>query len=73
MPCEGHLDIIYRIFWYLKKAEPSQIIFDPSRIDIDERLFNIVSVDEWKDFYIDPTKPIPMHAHKPRGLLVKVS
>ena len=73
MPREGHLDAIYRIFWYLKKVEASRIIFDPSRMDIDERLFNTASVDEWKDFYTDAAEPIPMNAPKPRGLSVKVS
>ena len=42
-------------------------------MDIDERLFNAASVDEWKDFYIDSTEPIPMNRPNPRGLLVKVS
>ena len=73
MPREGHLDAIYRIFWYLKKVEASRIIFDPSKMDIDERLFNTASVDEWKDFYTDAAEPIPMNAPKPRGLSVKVS
>ena len=73
MPREGHLDAIYRIFWYLKKVEASRIIFDPSKMDIDERLFNTASVDEWTDFYTDAAEPIPMNAPKPRGLSVKVS
>ena len=36
MSREGHLDEIYRLFWYLKKADPSRIIFDSSRMDVDD-------------------------------------
>ena len=70
MPREGHLDAIYRIFWYLKKIDPSRIIFDPSKMEVDESLFNEASIDEWKNFYMDAEKPMPINAPKPRGLSV---
>jgi hypothetical protein len=75
LPREGHLDAIYRIFWYLSKqisrGHEARIIFDPTRMNTDENLFS--SATDWKDFYPDAEEAIPMNMPKPRGHSVKVS
>jgi hypothetical protein len=73
LPREGHLDAAYRIFWYLKKAKPSRIIFDPSTIDTDQQLFPEVDKEAWRDFYEYAEEPMPPTMPTPRGLGVKVS
>ena len=73
MPWKCHLDAIYRVFWYLKKADLSRIVFDLSRMDVDERLFNVSSIDEWKGFYMDTKEPIPSNEPRSRDLSVKMT
>lgn len=68
LPREGHLDALYRCFWYLKKAKPSRVIFDPTMIEIDERIFHDSKYEEWKDFYDYAEEPIPPMMPEPRGL-----
>jgi hypothetical protein len=69
MPREGHLEVVYHIFAYLKKHENSTLVFDDAVPFIDERWFKDVS---WKDFYGDMTKAIPPNMPKPRGNKVKM-
>ena len=60
----------------MKKCKnPSRIIFDPTRMDTDENLFerSTVGCKEWKDFYPDAEEAIPSNAPPPRGLPVKIS
>jgi hypothetical protein len=70
-PREGHLDAVYRIFWFLKcslkKKEQSRIVFDSLRPFVDESLFNPSNPDIWKDFYQDAEEPIPANMPAPRG------
>ena len=73
LPREGHLDALYRIFWYLKKAKESRIIFDPTRMDTDERLFNDVNKEAWQEFYEYAEEPMPPTMPPPRGLSVKMT
>ena len=73
LPREGHLDAAYRIFWYLKKADCSRIIFDATTIDTDDRIFNDASKEEWKDFYEYAEEPIPCNMPSPRGLELKIT
>ena len=76
-PREGHLDAVYRIFWYLKcrlkKDELGRIIFDPSIPHVDESLFNPTSPEHWKDFYQDASEAIPMNMPEPRGRPIKIA
>ena len=79
LPREGHLDAIYRIFWYLKtktiRGHEARIIFDPSTMNTDENLFSSSpnGTDDWKDFYPDAEELIPMNMPKPQGFSVKIS
>ena len=73
LPREGHLDALYRIFWYMKRNKPSRIFFDPKARDVDERLFNSASKEEWLDFYDYANEPIPPNMPEPRGLGVQVT
>lgn len=70
-PRNGHLDAIYRIFWYLKGKLKSKkygrIVFDGSEPIFDERLFPTFNKNEWNDFYPDAEEAIPPNAPPPRG------
>ena len=70
LPLEGHLDALYSIFWYLKKAKHRRIIFDATTIDTDESLFDDASKAECKNFYEYAVEPIPANIPSPRGLEV---
>ena len=70
-PREGHLDAVYRIFWYLKcclkKKQLGRIVFDPSVPYIDEQIFNSNEEGAWRDFYPDAEEMKPLNAPEPRG------
>jgi hypothetical protein len=71
IPREGHLDAVYRIFWFLKcslkKKEQGRIVFDGLRPFVDESLFNPSNSNIWKDFYQDAEEAIPSNMPEPRG------
>jgi hypothetical protein len=74
LPRVGHLDALYRMFWYLKKCKnPSRIIFDPDRRNTDEKLFKDEANNEWKDFYDYAEEPLPPTMPIPRGNPMKVT
>ena len=76
LPREGHLDAIYRIFAYLKRNKhESRIIFDPTRMKTDEKLFcnSQTGSEVWKDFYPDAEEALPPKMPRPRGIPVKIS
>ena len=68
---EGHLDDIYRIFWYLqcslKKKDHGRIVFDASVPRVDDGLFNPTIIEEWWDFYPEAEEIIPHDKPIPRG------
>lgn len=70
-PRQGHLDALYRIFWFLKNQlkdnKIGRITFDPSYPDIDERLFSGIDKKQWEDFYPDAREDLPLDAPPPRG------
>ena len=70
-PREGHLDAVYRVFWFLKcslkKGEEGRIAFDSLVPDIDERLFNEVDNRYWDDFYPNARGEVPPNMPPPRG------
>jgi hypothetical protein len=39
MPRQGHLDVLYHIFGYLKNKHNAELILDPSEIQFDKELF----------------------------------
>ena len=76
-PREGHLDAVYRIFWYLKcclkKKQIGRIVFDATNPYIDESLFNPDQDGMWKDFYPDAEESVPPNAPEPRGRRITTS
>ena len=77
MPREGHLDAVYRIFWYLKccmkKKRIGRIVFDPIVPYVDESIFNPEQEGMWRDFYKDAEEQIPYNIPTPRGKSVTTS
>ena len=75
-PREGHLDALYRIFWYLKNAIKKKvhgrIVFDGSVPYIDEALFNPSPPETWSDFYPDAEEQLPPNMPEPRGNKAKL-
>ena len=35
LPCEGHLDVVFRVFSYLKAKHNSRLVLNPSYLEID--------------------------------------
>jgi len=73
MPRTGHLDAIYRIFWYLKNAKQARIIFDPTPIDVSSVDFGTTNLEKWKEFYIDAKEQIPIDMPIPLGKSVQIT
>ena len=73
LPREGHLDAAYRIFWYLKKTDCSRIIFDATTINTDDRIFNNIPTEEWKDLHVHDEEPIPGNMPSLRVLELKIT
>ena len=76
-PRVGHLDAIYRIFWYLKRnlknGHQGRIVFDARIPDTDEKLFMCASPEYWEEFYPEAAEAIPVSYPKPRGKAVKMA
>jgi hypothetical protein len=70
MPRVGHLRAVYHIFAYLKHHENCNIVFDPNRPDVDDRLFPTA---DWSDFYGDVSEEIPPHMPQPLGESVRIT
>ena len=64
LPREGHLEVLYRVFAYLKNKHNAVMLFDPSYPPIDMETFKVC---DWKEFYGDAKEPIPPNAPEPRG------
>ena len=60
LPREGHLEAVYHIFAYLKTHNKTSIVFDPKSVDLDERAFGQTKISNWKDFYGDVAKELPL-------------
>jgi hypothetical protein len=69
-PRIGHLEQAFHIFAYLKHHDRSQIILDPSRLQVNEQSF--IKAD-WTDFYHDAKDTMPPNAPEPRGNSVIMS
>ena len=76
-PREGHLDAVYRIFWFLKcslkKGQQGRIVFDHVSPEVDESLFNEVDQQYWNDFYPGAEEVLPHNMPEPRGRPVDLS
>ena len=64
MPREGHLEVVFRIFSYLKYKKNSAMVFDPSYPEIDEANF---PKRDWNNFYGDVKEQLPPAMPKPLG------
>jgi Reverse transcriptase (RNA-dependent DNA polymerase) len=64
MPRSGHLQMLYRMFGYLKIHPKRKIAFDPQHPTVDERMFKVC---DWTDFYRDVKEAIPGDMPVPRG------
>ena len=70
LPRQGHLDILYRIFAYLKAHHNAEMVFDPSEPDIDEDKF---VKEDWKSsVYTNAKESVPKDAPEARGLGFKI-
>ena len=76
-PREGHLDAVYRIFWYLKcrlsKGDKGRIVFDATEPSVDETLFAPTNDQYWSDFYPDAEEMLPPNMPRPRGHAIKMA
>ena len=63
---QGHLEVLYHIFAFLKKHENgARIVFDPKTPEIDTKVFNTDA--DWTDFYGDVVEELPPGIPEPRG------
>jgi len=56
LPREGHLQLVFHIFTYLKYQNNSSIVFDPSYPEID---YNKFERKDWKNFYGNDKEQLP--------------
>jgi hypothetical protein len=71
MPRQGHLEVVYHIFAYLKQHLNSTLVFDEQMPVIHEE--NFLQVD-WSDLYGNSLREeLPPKMPKPRGKALKIS
>ena len=61
---EGHLELVFLIFGYLKIHHNAWMVFDPTYPIPDMSMFQEL---DWCDFYGDVKEEIPTNAAEPRG------
>ena len=64
LPRVGHLNQLYRMFFFLKLYPKRKLAFDPIHPKISERMFKRY---DWFDFYRDTKESIPGDMPRPRG------
>jgi len=69
LPPEGHLEMVYHIFAYLKNKPHAKIVFDDAA-SINESAFQ--NNCDWSKFYGDVTKELPPKMPKPLGKPVHI-
>ena len=62
-PMHGHLDVIMRVFGYLKKWSKGTIMIDPKYPYHSQ--FDVADYDQWKEFYPDVEEMIPRPEERP--------
>ena len=67
---EGHLEVVYHIFGYLRSKHNARICFDPTYPEIYMGAFTEC---DWKNFYGDVKEVAPPNASKARGKEVNLS
>ena len=71
-PRIGHLEVLYKVFAYLKKhPDMGRLAYDSKAPDVDESAF--VQGAYWKDFYGDVEEVLPLRMPEPRGIPVIIS
>jgi len=70
LPREGHLEMVYQIFSYLKQKPHSKLVFDPKEPNVDDSVFPADS--NWSDFYGEVEEELPRHMPKPLGAPVRI-
>ena len=70
LPREGHLEMVYHIFAYLKQKPHLKLVFDPMEPSVDETVFPTDC--DWTDFYGDVEEELPRHMPKPLGAPVRI-
>ena len=67
-----HLEVLYNVFFYLKKHnEMGKLDYDSKTLEVDESAFN--NNEYWKDFYGDVEEELPPNMPKPHGNVVRIS
>ena len=64
LPRTGHLNQLFHIFAYLNQRHNLEIVFDPTRTDIDETLF---PEQDWRTLYSNAKENLPPRTPDPRG------
>ena len=59
---EGHLEVLFHMFVYLKNKHNSQLVLDPTYPDINELKFKR---QDWKSFYSNIKEEILENAPEP--------
>jgi hypothetical protein len=70
-PRRGHLEALYHIFGHLKKRQKQKIVFDPTRVEVDETCFRVRA--DWSEFYGDVAEELPATMPEPRGNPVNIT
>ena len=66
MPREGHLNVLFQMFGFLKLRHNAVMVFDPNEPDIDESQF---AREDWSATpYGKCSEEIPTNAPEPRGV-----
>jgi hypothetical protein len=63
-PREGHLDLLFHIFAYLKKYNRLTVAFDWSYPNLDESRFTVC---DWQEYYPEAKEPIATNVLEARG------
>ena len=66
MPRQGHLEQVYHIFAYLRKHHNAELVFDPTYVNVDEKLFER---QDWSStpYISDEPEELPLNMPPPRG------
>ena len=69
LPCEGHMDAVFRIFSYLKAKHSSRLVLNLSYPEID---YNVFPDHDWSSMYGDVKEAIPLDAPTTHGKEVDI-
>jgi hypothetical protein len=64
LPSQGHLEVVFHVFAFLKQWQNARLVFDPTYPDIDHSKFRD---HDWKSTFGDVQESIPLNMPTPRG------